>query len=72
MLFGDYLHAGRSGREDNLRVGNDIAFLIRRFPGNRFEIDAEALLRNCRTLDDAIDAAMGDEPHIRALEGRNN
>ena len=72
MFCRDDLNAGSGGSEDDLGVSDDIALLIRRFAGNRFEIDTEALFRNCRALDDAINAAMGNKLNIRAFKGRDN
>ncbi len=41
-------------------------------PATAVEIDAEALLRDLGRLDDAIDAAMGDELHVSAFERRDD
>ncbi len=40
--------------------------------GNSREIDAEALLGDLSRLDDAIDAAMGDELHVSAFKRRDD
>ena len=61
VLGADDVHAGGGSGEDHLGVGDDVALLFLGLARLAIEVDAEALLGDLGRLDDAIDAAMGDE-----------
>ena len=72
MFLRNHLHASGGSREDHFGVGYDVALLVSRFAVNGFEIDAEALLRDRRAFDHALDAAVGDKLNIGAFECGND
>ena len=72
VFFGDHLNAGGGGCENHFGVGDDVAFLLGGFAVDRFQVNAEALLGNRSILDDAFDAAMGDELNVGAFESGND
>ena len=68
VLVGDDAHAGGGGGEDHLGIGDDRALLLRRLARLGDEVDTEALLGHLGRLDDAVDAAMGDERDFGAFQ----
>ena len=64
----DDLHAGSGRGEDHFRVLDDFSALFGGFTVDRLEVDAEAFLGHGGALDDAVDAAVGDELHLGAFE----
>ncbi len=71
-LLGHDLDARGGSGEDDFRVLDDFGALFGGLAVDGFEVDAEAFLRHGGALDDAVDAAVGDELDLGALEGRDD